>query len=225
MNLTYYPFKPFHIETGKINIVDTGNSHMYFDLIQGLLDRADSVKISNDDFELQTLSSQCSWYGDLMLTVDLNRLFLKKIQQRLIDLMTDEQQVDLLESSSQMVTQVTDVSFLTDLPLEVSELPNIEKVMKFIGISFPKELASNPTEVLETLIQTHVELGSSKWIVLTNVTHYVTADELMGLSQLVDELNATLLIIEYSESRRMEKFQNACYYYVDGDLVDWRDMS
>ena len=225
MNLTYYPFKPFHVEPGKINIIDTGSSKMYFDLIQGFEDRTDTIRVSDDNLELKTLTSQCSWYGDLMLTVDLNRLFKQKIQQRIIELMVDNQQVALLESGSQMASQVTDASFLMDLPLEVTELPNIDKIMKFVGISFPQTLAENASEVLETLIQTHVELGNQRCIVLTNVSHYVTIKKLTAINQLLKELNATLLIIEYSELKRAEKYANTCYYYVDSDLVDWRDMS
>ena len=39
------------------------------------------------------------------------------------------------------------------------------------------------------------------------------------------DLGATVIVIEYSEINRMEKFKNSCYYYVDEDLVDWRDMN
>lgn len=225
MNLTYYPFKPFKIETGKINILDVGNSKMYFDICQAFNDRADTIHISDDDLKLQAVGSQCSWYGDLMLSVDLNRLFLKKVQQRLIDLMAEEQQVALLESSGKVVSQALDVSFLMDLPLEVAALPDVEKIMKFVGINFPADLNGNPLAILETLIQTHVELGIQKAVVLTNVSHYISASQLMTLATLVKELNTTIFIIEYSESRRVEKYPKACYYYVDEDLIDWRDMS
>lgn len=225
MNLTYYPFAPFKIEAGKINILDFGNSKMYFDFCQGFSDHTDLIRVSNEDLELLTTSSQCSWYGDLMLSVDLNRLFLKKIQARLIELLSEEQQVALLDQSRTVVSSVMDVSFLLDLPIEVSELPDVEKVMKFVGIDFPKDVTTNPSAVLETLVQTHLELGIEKSIVLTNVSHYLNCEQLQHIEQLVQHLGVTVIVIEYSESNRMEKFQDSCYYYVDEDLVDWRDMS
>lgn len=223
MNITYYPFKPFKIEPSKVNVLDIGNSKMYFDICRGFSDLADTIKISNDDFEIQDCGKQCSWYGDLMLSVDLNKLFVRKIQQRLLELMNDEQQVALLDRSREVVSEVTDVSFLMDLPLEVSSLPDVEKIIKFVGVSFPSELAGNPYAMLETLIQTHVELGIKKQLVLTNVSHYISKNQFRNLSHLVSDLNVTVVDIEFSEISRAEKFLDACYYYVDEDFVDWRN--
>lgn len=224
MNITYYPFKPFKIESNKVNILDIGNSKMYFDICRGFSESADTIKISNDDFEIQDCGKQCSWYGDLMFSVDLNKLFLRKIQQRLMVLMSDEQQVALLDRSREVVSEVTDVSFLMDLPLEVNSLPDLEKIMKFVGLSFPAELASNPYAILETLVQTQVELGIKRQLVLTNISHYLSNKQFSDLSHLVSDLNATVIDIEFSETGRAEKFVDACYYYVDEDFVDWRNM-
>lgn len=225
MNITYFPFKPFHIEPNKINVLDLGNSKMYTDFYRGLTDQADVIHVSNDDFETKTVVSQCSWYGDLMLSVNLDRLFLKKIQQRLIDLMADEEKVALIDHGREVVSKVTDASFLMNLPLEVTDIPDIEKIMKFVGLHFSADLPKEPAAILETLIRTHAELGIKKAVVLTNVNHYLTTIELMKLSQLIRELCVTVIVIEYSETNRVENFQDACYYYIDEDLVDWRDMS
>jgi len=116
MNITYYPFEPFKIASNKVNILDIGTSKMYFDMCRGFSDLADTIKISNDDFEILDCGKQCSWYGDLMFSVDLNKLFIRKIQQRLVALMNDEQQVALLDRGREVVSGVTDVSFLMDLP-------------------------------------------------------------------------------------------------------------
>jgi len=224
MNLTYYPYAPFPVNTGKVTVFDTGASKIYFDVCRGFTDAVDTVRISNDDLELLSCSSACSWYGDPMLSVDLNKLFLRKVQQRLLGLLTDEQQISLVDKSQDLVTTVTSDSFLLDLPLEVGMMPDLEKVMKFVGLSFPTEITNDPYAILETLIRTHVELGVKKSIVLTNVSHYLTSRQLTDLIQLVHELEATVLVIEFSESNRSEKFKNACYYYVDSDFIDWRSL-
>lgn len=224
MNITYYPFEPFKIASNKVNILDIGTSKMYFDMCRGFSDLADTIKISNDDFEILDCGKQCSWYGDLMFSVDLNKLFIRKIQQRLMVLMNDEQQVALLDRGREVVSGVTDVSFLMDLPLEVSSLPDIEKIMKFVGISFPAGLADKPYAILETLIQTHVELGIKKQLVLTNISHYISKKQFRDLSHLVSDLNTTVIDIEFSEIGRAEKFVDACYYYVDEDFMDWRSV-
>lgn len=225
MNITYYPFEPFKIEDHRVNILDVGNAKMYFELCQGFRDLTDVVHISDDNFALQVCSKQCSWYGDLMLSVDLNKLFLRKIQQRMLELMSDEQQVALLDQSRTVVNKVTDASFLLDLPLEIDTLPDLEKIIKFTGIGFQPSLSGDPFAILQTLIQTHVELGIDKKVVLTNVSHYISREQFITLSEITSDLGVTIVIIEFSELNRMDKFQNACYYYVDSDLVDWRNMS
>ncbi|AUI77283.1 type II-A CRISPR-associated protein Csn2 [Lactiplantibacillus pentosus] len=225
MNLTYYPFPPFKINTGQVNILDIGNSQMYADICQGFRDRTDDLRVSNDNLELQTMSSQCSWYGDLMLSVDLNRLFMKKIQTQIIKLMADEQQVAVLDQSRAMIAKVMEASFLLDLPLDVEEAPGLDQALKFAGIHFPTDLTHNPSAVLEALVQTHVELGLKQCPVMTNVSHYLNPEQWAVFEQQVADLDITVIIIEYSETNRMEKFKNCCYYYVDEDLADWRDMN
>lgn len=225
MNITYYPFPPFKIDAGKVNVLDLGNSNMYAEVCQGFRDRIDSVRISNDDLELQTISSQCNWYGDLMLSVDLNRLFLKKVQTQIIKLMADDRQVAVLDENRKVVSQVMEASFLLDLPLDVDESPSLEQILKFTGIHFPTELMNDPRAILEALVQTHVELGLKQKLVLTNISHYLDQKQWASFEQLVHDLGATVIVIEYSEINRMEKFKNSCYYYVDEDLVDWRDMN
>lgn len=224
MNITYYPFEPFVIQDNKVTVIDVGTSKMYLDLCQGFSEGADTIRVSNEDFELQSVHSQCSWYGDLMLSVDLNKLFLHKIQQRLIQLMDDVRQVALLDKSRELSSEVTDLSFMMDLPLEISTLPDVEKIMKFVGISFPSDIAKNPLELLETLIQTHVELGLHKAIVLTNISHYISKSGFIALTKIVSDLQVKLIDIEFSEFRRVESYENCCYYYVDSDFVDWRKM-
>jgi len=222
MNLTYYPYEPFQFKGNEITVLDIGSSKVYFDICRGFMDSTDSIHISNDDLELQNCSSVCSWYGDPLLSVDLNKLFLRKIQQHLLQLLTDEQQAALIDKGQELVTKVTDASFMLDLPLEISAMPDIDKIMKFGGMSFPAELTGNPYAILETLIRTHVELGLKKSVVLTNVSHYLDKQDFNHLNQLVHELGVTVLIIEFSELNRKVKFDNACYYYVDEDFVDFR---
>ncbi|WP_225351328.1 P-loop NTPase family protein [Lactiplantibacillus pentosus] len=45
MNLTYYPFSPFKINTGQVNVLDLGNSQMYADICQGFRDRTDDLRV------------------------------------------------------------------------------------------------------------------------------------------------------------------------------------
>lgn len=55
MNLTYYGFRPFKITPGKVVVLATGSPHIYQEIILGLQDRTDTVKLSDDNFTTVTV--------------------------------------------------------------------------------------------------------------------------------------------------------------------------
>jgi len=62
MNLTYYSFPPFVINRNRVTVIDTAAQRVYRDLTLGLQDRADTIYLSNDDFETIELSKGAKWY-------------------------------------------------------------------------------------------------------------------------------------------------------------------
>ena len=51
MRMTYYPFKPFEINEGKLTVIETNNHEFYQTLILNFKDLQDDVHFSDDEFK------------------------------------------------------------------------------------------------------------------------------------------------------------------------------
>lgn len=221
MNLTYYGFEPFEVAASKVTVMDVGTPKLYRDLVLGLRDGADTISLSNEDFESVLLSKSIEWYGDPMLTVDLNSLFQRKLQAQLEKLVDDAQVVKISDDVRTLMTEVLSAGYMMDVPLELPEIPELKKLIKFSGIQLSPEVADDAYGIIEALIKVVIELGDHRMIVLTNVSHYLSVNQLQSLVRLMTTVDLPLLLIEFSDSRRVEYFQGCEYHYIDKDFVLW----
>lgn len=221
MNLTYYGFEPFEVAASKITVMDVGTPKLYRDLILGLRDGADTISLSNEDFESVLLSKSIQWYGDPMLTVDLNGLFQRNLQAQLEKLVDDAQVVKISDDIRALMTEVLSASYMMDVPLELPEIPELKKLIKFSGIQLSPEVGNDAYGIIEALIKVVIELGDHRMIVLTNVSHYLSVNQLQSLVRLMATVDLPLLLIEFSDSHRVEYFQGCEYHYIDRDFVLW----
>jgi len=221
MNLTYYSFPPFVINRNRVTVIDTAAQRVYRDLTLGLQDRADTIYLSNDDFETIELSKGAKWYGDPMLTLDLNALFQKKLQSKLITLLADDQVVQMADDLRELLSQLLVDSYLMDVPLELPEIPELTKLIKFSNIQLMSELDDDAYAIIETLIKVLLELNDHKLIVLTNVSHYLSSSQLQMLVRFMANADLPLLLIEFSPTKRTSYFKVCDYRFIDSDFVLW----
>lgn len=221
MNITYYGFSPFKADSGKITVIDTGSQRIYQQFTSGFRGENDEIKLSNENFSPVSLRTGAQWYGDPMMTVNLNGLFQKKLQSQLGKIMGDEQVVRLSDDLQHLLSRILEDSYLMDVPLELPIAPDLNKLIKFSGIQIAPELDSNPYGIIETLIKVLLELNDQRMIVLTNVSHYFSVSQLQSLVRLVADADMTLLLIEFSQIRRANYFRDCCYHYIDSDFVLW----
>lgn len=153
MNLTYYSFSPFAITSGKVTVLDVGVQRIYQDLTLGLQGKAETIHLSDDDFTSIALKTGAQWYGDPLLSVDLNNLFQRKIQSQLLQLLADDQAVKLADGLRELLSQILADSYLMDVPLEIPETPELAKLVKFSNLQLSPELVGDVYGILEALIQ------------------------------------------------------------------------
>ncbi|WP_143462189.1 type II-A CRISPR-associated protein Csn2 [Levilactobacillus enshiensis] len=221
MNLTYYSFPPFAIDKNRVTVIDTATQRVYRDLTLGLQDRADTVYLSNDSFETIELSKGSKWYGDPMLTLDLNVLFQKKLQAKLTTLLAEDQVVQMADDLRRLLSQLLADSYLMDVPLELPEIPGLAKLIKFSNIQLTSELNDDAYAIIETLIKVLLELNDHKLIVLTNVSHYLSSSQLQMLVRFMANADLPLLLIEFSPTKRTSYFKECDYHFIDDDFVLW----
>ena len=221
MNLTYYSFPPFQIKPGCVTVMDTGSPKFYQDVVVGLKNQDDTIHLSDDNFTTIPLKTGAQWYGDPLLTVDLNHLFQHKLQLQLEKVLADEQIVSLSDELRQLLVRVLEGSYLMNVPLELPTAPDLTKLIKFSGIQLASAVQHDPYGIIETLIRVQIELNNQRMIVLTNVSHYLSVNQLQSLARLVATTELPILLIEFSSSRRNEIFQECDYHYIDSDFVLW----
>lgn len=221
MKLTYYSYEPFDVPNGRITVLDTGAVKIYQDLVAGLRNDEETFHVATDDFELKEIPQLCQWYGDPLLEIDLNGLFQRKLQARLLKVLSDQQTVQLTDQLQQLLTRILGDSYLLDVPLGISETPELTKLVKFSGLRVDGLEEMGVHGILETLIKILVELNDHHTVILTNVSHYLQVAQLQELSKVVADADLPVVIIEFSETRRNDYFKDCDYHYIDRDFVLW----
>lgn len=222
MNLTYYPFKPMLVNISKPTLIETNNQKVYTDLISGLKGYTDTIKISDDKFELEDCERSVKWIGDAFVQIDLNRMYQGQLQKQVVERLDDETRQKLTELNNQVKSLIFDATFSLDLPLKVSNEFDPLKLVKYCDVGFVSALNQKPYDIIETLLKTASELKESKILVLTNVRDYLSVSQFNELVSLITTLDLNILFIEFSETDNHENFNECRYYYVDQDFVDWR---
>jgi len=221
MNFAYYSFPPFAVSTRKVTVIDTAVPRIYQDLSLGFQDKLDTVKLSDDDFTSVTVKNGAQWYGDPMLTVDLNSLFQRKLQAQLIKVLADDQVVALSDGLRELLSKLLEDSYLMDVPLEMPEIPELAKLVKLSGVQVTAGPVDDAYAIIESLIKVLIELNDQRMIVLTNVSHYLQVSQLQSLVRFMANADLPLLLIEFSPSQRKEYFAGCDYHYIDSDFVLW----
>lgn len=214
--------KPFEIENGKVTVLETGSHEIYQKLILNFRDLKEDIHFSNNDFEIIDTDKSLLWVADPLVQIDLNKLFQHQLYKRIIALMTDQQLQQIFELTQELKTTILEASYLLDLPFEVEEQTDLNKVLKFSNLVFSKTLDNNPYGIIETVLKIAKELAIEKVIGFMNISDYLTAEEFLELVKLTKSLDLPVLLIKFSESRRTKPYENCRYYYIDQDYVDWR---
>ncbi|QFR61707.1 type II-A CRISPR-associated protein Csn2 [Levilactobacillus zymae] len=221
LKLTYYSYAPFDVPTGRITVLDTGALNIYHDLVRGLRNDEETLHVATDEYDLKEVNQLCRWYGDPLLELDLNAVFQRKLQVQLLKVLSDQQTVQLTDQVQQLLTQILGDSYVLDVPLGIPETPELAKLMKFSGLKIDGIADMGIHGILETLIKVLVELNDRHTVVLTNVSHYLQVAQFKLLSKAVADAGLPLLIIEFSEIRRQQVFEDCDYHYIDSDFVLW----
>ncbi|KRK33516.1 type II-A CRISPR-associated protein Csn2 [Levilactobacillus parabrevis] len=221
MNLTYFGFPPFGVASGKVTVIDTGSPRVYQNLLLGLQDREETITLSKDDFSVVSIPKGCQWYGDPLESLDLNKLFQKKLQNQIMKVMTNKQTVDLADGIRKLVSQLLENSYVMDIPIEFPEIPTVDKLVKFSGLQVIPEVENDVYVILESLVKVLIELNDRRIIILTNVSHYLKVSQINSLVGLMADADIPMLIIEFSQIQRNEFFVKCDYHYIDGDFVLW----
>ncbi|MGK4178621.1 type II-A CRISPR-associated protein Csn2 [Lapidilactobacillus dextrinicus] len=95
-------------------------------------------------------------------------------------------------------------------------------IIKLCNISFINTLKTQPYDIIETVLKCASELNERSILVLTNVHQYLSVSQFQELVRLIETLDLSTLLIEFSEKKKSDYYENCRYYYIDQDFIDWR---
>ena len=222
MNLTYYPFESFTIEVNKLTVIQCMNQRNYIDLLNGLRDLDDRVHLTDENHNRVDLTKGIFWIGDCFQIPDLNKLFQTPLQKKIIKEMNVNKLDRLVSLDQSMKSLIMDQLLTYDLPLTVNPEFSLANIMKLCNISFVNTLKTQPYDIIETVLKCASELNERSILVLTNVYQYLSVSQFQELVRLIETLDLSTLLIEFSEKKKSDYYANCHYYYIDQDFIDWR---
>jgi CRISPR type II-A-associated protein Csn2 len=127
----------------------------------------------------------------------------------------------ILTAFHNLESTLQDSLLLEDLPLEINFDEDLKKLLKMVGLHLDHKMLLEPYDIIEMVLKV-LEICNLKTIpVMCNVANYLDSQQLNELSKLVRQMNLILVLIEFTDSNFKFIPENAQFYYIDEDLVDW----
>lgn len=203
-------------------IVSTENQHVYIDILNGLKDRNDLIKIYDCSYNELDKSKHIDFYGDLINFDGLVTKQINALVKKTVDYLDNDDINYIQKSVSQLNNYLQEKLFMIDLPLKVTKDVDIKKVIKNLDIHLDSSIINNPYDILEMLIRLKVETNSDSIIVINNLANYLDDDQLRSIQQLCKESEVPILDIEFN-SQCIDRLKFCQYYFIDEDFVDWHN--
>ncbi|MBN7274377.1 type II-A CRISPR-associated protein Csn2 [Ligilactobacillus pobuzihii] len=221
MKFSYSTHKPFKIESGRINVIATDNQVVYKDLILGLKDQNELLKVFNDDLDLVEISKAFDWLGDLMIQKDINKRYMPEIVKKLFSSMPAQQRNRIHEATTNLDNAIQESLYLANLPVKVTYDFDLKKAMKFTDAHINQKILDDPCDIIKTVIRIHEMCDLKSCLAICNVAHYILTDQIKELSEFLQDVNQSILLIEFTDMSQSNFYSDCNFYYIDKDFVDW----
>ncbi|CAI2579383.1 hypothetical protein HW41_03000 [Apilactobacillus kunkeei] len=203
-------------------IIGTENHGVYIDILNGLKDRNDLIKVYDSSYNEMDKSKYIDFYGDLINFDGLVSKQVNALIKKIVDYLDNDDINYIQKCVSKLNDYLQEKLFMIDLPLRVTKDVDIKKAIKNLDIHLDSSIINNPYDILEMLIRLKVETNSDSIIVLTNLANYLDDDQLNDIQQICKESKVPILDIEFN-SDCIGRFKFCQYYFIDDDFVDWHN--
>lgn len=221
MIINYEGHHPIKVSDGKVTFIKVANPAVYHDFILSFQGKSDKVKFFDEHYNQLEKNKSVDWVGDVLITQDCLNSYLTKIISNLFENISEKHRNRIFDKWRQLSTDIQDIIFMTNLPIEVNENVDLKKLFKFDGIHFDDSVLSDPYAIIETVVKIHVECKLNSVVTFANVSHYLTKEQLNNLITFVNEVNVPLILMEFSSPNFKVVSGDARVCYIDEDFVDW----
>lgn len=204
-------------------IIKTSSQSVYLDILNGLNDRNDLIKVFDNEYNKLEKSKYIDFYGDLISFNGLSTKQISSIIKKVVGYFDNDDIDYIQESISSLNNFIQEKLFFWDIPLLITQDIDIEKTIKKLNIHLNPDIEGNPYDIIELLIRLKMETQDKSLIVVNNLANYLNNDQLQSIEKLCKEFKVPLLDIEFCKNNDINStdFSFCQYYFIDDNFVDW----
>ncbi|WJV43827.1 type II-A CRISPR-associated protein Csn2 [Apilactobacillus kunkeei] len=204
-------------------IIKTSSQSVYLDILNGLNDGNDLIKVFDNEYNKLEKSKYIDFYGDLISFNGLSTKQISSIIKKVVGYF-DNDDIDYMQRNiSSLNNFIQEKLFFWDIPLLITQDIDIEKTIKKLNIHLNPDIEGNPYDIIELLIRLKMETQDKSLIVVNNLANYLNSDQLQSIEKLCKEFEVPLLDIEFGKNNDINNtdFSFCQYYFIDDNFVDW----
>ena len=155
------------------------------------------------------------------MTKNVTEKYIHELVNNYIVNLDEENRNRIIAIFHKLESLLQDSLFLEDVPLEINFEEDLKKLLKIEGIHLDFKLMQNPYAIIETILKIHEICNLHSVPVICNVANYLDKKELEELSKIAYQINLTVILIEFTDFKNTVFPEDAEFYYIDQDLIDW----
>ena len=222
MIFSYKGHQSLNIEAGKVSVISTNSPTVFSDLINGVNDFNDDVKLFDDSYNRMELSKSIDFDSDLIFTHKLYEKYSKQLLPSIISNMTEESKNQIDGDIRKVFSKIQEGMFMTDLPLEINYDGDLKRLLNYCHIHFAVNSTSSPYDIIMDDLKLHLECNLKSVLCFSNLANYVSKAQFGDLTSQVESMGIPLLLVEFSEFNKRDFYQNANVLFIDQDFIDWK---
>ncbi|WP_268912514.1 type II-A CRISPR-associated protein Csn2 [Lentilactobacillus sp. SPB1-3] len=221
MKLSYATHQEVDVKVGKISVIATDNPVVYRDMVFGFRGKNDLLRVYDDQFEEQKIESTIDWLGDVADAEFDVKKYVTEISKTTMAGLTENNRNKTIEAIQNLYNVIQSDLFMVDLPLQVAVDLDLKRALTFCKVHFDEGVMNNPYGIIESVIKVHEECSIGNCVALTNVAHYLDAEQFKDLCALIKDSGLSMIIIEFTELEFQEFYKECDFTFIDQDFVDW----
>ncbi|MCH3922894.1 type II-A CRISPR-associated protein Csn2 [Limosilactobacillus sp.] len=222
MILSYKSHQPIEIKSGKISVIGTNSPEIYTELINGLQDFNDELTLTDDVYQSLEIKKFIDFDSVALLTHKLLEKYSKDVINAVVKSMTEESQNRVNDEIRQLYSVLQEALFMTDLPLEIQYDGELKRLLSYCHMKLAFNNSMKPYDIIINDLKIHLECDLKSVVCLNNVANYLSKAEFGDLLVEVQAMNLPLLLVEFTELKQCDFYQNAEGLFIDQDFVDWK---
>lgn len=221
MIISYQSHKKIDIHGGGIKVIATRSQIAYRDLIGGFKKTNAKIICLDNKFDRIDVNKNFDFVGDIHLTDKVLDKYMLTIINKYISGLDEVNRNKIFSEFYKLESLVNDSLLLEDIPLSIDFSQDLKKFLKLENLHLNTDYIQDSYDILETIIKIHQQCNLMTIPVVCNVAHYLNETELNEINQLLKQTNLKMILIEFTDPKFMIIPEDAEFYYIDEDLVDW----